>query len=607
MSSGSFERIRRTGQLEALPGSSSHGDGEDKEAARSEAAKTLKLLRPSDGSKGGSSGAAQAIQLMRSKDPPTVDAEETTRKLTAQRQLIQSLESAAETLRLTGSWDSLIRSAHGSTPRPKIFTSAHFAAGAAEDGSVQAAEGPTDEEVIGSLIEERYQILDVIGKGGMSVVYLGEQVSTGALVAVKRIKVSCAEDIMRFAREIKSHSRLKHKNIVAYLEFLATSTGEFFLIMERIKGLSLLDVIRSITRIDDPQNIAGIMSQACDALSYAHRNGVIHRDLKSSNIILVKEDEGNDIVVKILDFGIARMEGEERITLTGRAVGSPLYMSPEQCRGEVLTARSDIYSLGVVAYELVTGKPPYNKGSVRDIMRAHCDPYNLPQPIGAFVSNIFNAGVLNDIIFRCLETEPSKRWQSAEQLKKAFEFWYASCERGMELDGLPPEMMEVAEGSDDEPRDYSLSHEERRELRSLKRTRTMQTSFGSGAPHETTAERPPAPEEGHERTLRNQQIALEKEKRLLLWLQIASMIGGVMILCGFIFMLNSSKPTLPKATPAAKTLEAPSTTGGATADPASLPSQPNARATSTANTQSGTKVEANAKAKQHKRRYRLPQ
>jgi serine/threonine protein kinase len=240
--------------------------------------------------------------------------------------------------------------------------------------------------------------------------------------------------------------------------------------MERIKGLSILDIIKSIGRIDSPENIASIVSQAADALAYAHVRGVIHRDLKASNIILVKEGDSDDLVVKILDFGIAKTEGEERITFSGRAVGSPMYMSPEQCSGKTLTPRSDLYSLGVVLYEMACGVAPYNKGSIRDIMMAHCNPEIKPRPIAEVTPHIALVHILDQITFKLLETDPDLRWQSALELRSAIEFWIDAFNDGSQPESLPKEMLESRAGSNSqEDKNYTLSIIERKELHQMTR------------------------------------------------------------------------------------------------------------------------------------------
>jgi serine/threonine protein kinase len=431
----------------------------------------------------------------------------------------ESVTPAGPTLQITGSWAGLIPKDMSEVER--YFTSTHIVQGVGsnkDDGSVEVNNQQAEDPLLGEVIEDSYQILSILGKGGMAVVYLAKHLSSERLVAMKSMKINSAEDIMRFGREVRSHSRLKHRNIVEYMEFIATSTGQFFLVMERIKGLNLLDIIRSIGRIDGVDNIASIMIQACDALNYAHQSGVIHRDLKTSNIVLVKEGDSDDIVVKILDFGIARVEGEERITFTGKAIGSPMYMSPEQCAAKQLGPRSDIYSLGIVAYEMFTGKPPYCKGTVRDIMAAHCTTTITPQPMSEIVPHIAGIQMLDQIVLKALQTDPAKRWLNAAQMKDAFEYWLEAVRNGMQINSLPPEMLEdksVATVEIDD-KDFMLSMKERDQIRHIKRTSSMQNSFGPGKLAEIDQERLQKREEEGSMLMLQDSLKREKTKAIRL-------------------------------------------------------------------------------------------
>lgn len=421
---------------------------------------------------------------------------------------------------------------------------------------VPAIEQPED-PLIGSVLENKYQIIDVIGRGGMAIVYRAQQVGSDRIFAVKGLKVTKAEDMIRFAREIKNHSQLKHKNIPAYYESISTAKGEFFLVMERIKGISLLEIIRSIGRIDDPENIATIMMQVCDALSYAHARGVIHRDLKASNIVLVKEGENQEIVVKVLDFGIAKIEGDMRITYSGLALGSPIYMSPEQCRGETLGVRSDLYSLGVVAYEMFTGQPPYKKGSVRDIMAAHCNPLMCPEPIIKLVPHIKGASILNEILQKALETEADKRWPNAARLKQAFEYWIDSVRSGRISDSLPPELLEEEQDLEQlEDGDYMLSQKDIADLHQIRPKKSMEVFRNN--PHSTKIEEEDEAEQRKKKLNKNLD-SLQQAKKLLIT-QAALSLTLLVVLCVYftlkgpaiISALSKPKTAEVKAAPAIK-------------------------------------------------------
>ncbi|MBZ0188573.1 MAG: protein kinase, partial [Candidatus Obscuribacterales bacterium] len=313
----------------------------------------------------------------------------------------------------------------------------------AEETALQA---PSESSSAGTLLSDRYELLGVIGEGAMAVVCKARQKSSNLLVAVKILKSTDDEHRARFIREIKTHSQLNHKNIVGYIESITSSDGRMFLVMERIKGVSLLEIIKKLGRLNDEENIASILVQILQALEHAHERRIIHRDLKSGNVIVMKESN-NELTVKILDFGISKAQGEDqqRLTQEGQALVSPVYMSPEQCTGQLITTRCDLYSLGIVAYEMITGKPPYLRRSVINIMAAHCDESVKPDPIAIVAPEIGCLKLLEQIIFKALETDTNKRWQSASQFRSALEFWLEQVKAGNSEAELPPELLEVSE------------------------------------------------------------------------------------------------------------------------------------------------------------------
>ncbi len=344
-------------------------------------------------------------------------------------------------------WGSMLPGQPPAPPPPP--PPAHLAVSAAPDmvsETLHRSILPTSQGMdpfIGSVLANKYEILDVMGAGGMAVVYRARRISDNHLVAIKTLKTLEPIDLMRFSQEIKTHSQLDHKNIVGFIEAVANE-GQLFLVMERVKGISLQELIKVVKRLDKEENIADILLQILTALDYAHENGVIHRDLKTGNIILIKEVDEN-MVVKLLDFGIAKVDrdGEEqqRLTHVGQALGSPIYMSPEQCTGRTLTTRSDLYSLGVVAYEMVTGAPPYCKGTLINIMSAHCNENIRPAPIMDKAPHLRGVKLLNQIIQKALETQPERRWQSAARFRAAVQFWIAAVQAGNPPEELPPELL----------------------------------------------------------------------------------------------------------------------------------------------------------------------
>jgi serine/threonine protein kinase len=294
--------------------------------------------------------------------------------------------------------------------------------------------------LVGTTLAHSYEVLDVIGQGGMAIVYRAKQIATGRLVALKTLRSPNPQDLMRFSQEIKTHSGLNHKNIVGFIDSFV-ARDQVFLVMERVRGISLQEIIRALGKLDEPENIVDILSQILDALEYAHAGGLIHRDLKTGNIILIKEVD-NDMVVKILDFGIAKVQGDmQRLTHVGQALGSPIYMSPEQCSGKTLSTRSDLYSLGVVLYESVTGTPPYSKGTLINVMAAHCNENIKPKPLSEMAPNLPRYKLLDQILQKALQTHPDKRWQSAAEFKLALQFWLKCVQNELAYDDLPVELL----------------------------------------------------------------------------------------------------------------------------------------------------------------------
>src|SRR5687768_5116133 len=223
--------------------------------------------------------------------------------------------------------------------------------------------------MIGQLIGGRYRITGVLGEGGMGVVYVGEQQmgSTIRKVAVKTLHPHLSKDpsvLARFHRECGTVAQLEHPNTIKFYDFGSTADGTLYIAMEFVKGKPLNEVIEGGGPMV-PERVMKIMKQVCGALDEAHKQGIIHRDLKPENLILT-DRAGETDFVKVLDFGIAaRSESadaqkEQKLTQQGMVLGTPPYMSPEQFTGKQLDSRSDIYSLGVMSYEMLTGRLPFD-------------------------------------------------------------------------------------------------------------------------------------------------------------------------------------------------------------------------------------------------------
>ena len=257
-----------------------------------------------------------------------------------------------------------------------------------------------------------YKVLEQIGSGAMGTVRVGLDTYIERPVAIKSLRadfVSDPEFVSRFRAEAKSLARLNHQNIAA-LYTPIFEDGQLHLVMELVKGKSLETVLAERGRPLGVKQALAIVSQVSDGLAYAHEMGVIHRDVKPSNVMI-----GNDGRVKIMDFGIARVQGSVRLTRTGVAVGTPLYMSPEQCRGEEGDERSDIYSLAVVLYEMLKGAPPFNGKSDYELIQAQIK--TPPPPLVPGAPGVTPA--LEATIMIALAKRPDQRFASMKEFSDA--------------------------------------------------------------------------------------------------------------------------------------------------------------------------------------------
>ena len=263
---------------------------------------------------------------------------------------------------------------------------------------------------IGSRVGD-YEVLEVLGAGGMGRVYKVRNVISDRVEAMKVVLPDLAGDADladRFVREIKVQASLDHPNIAA-LHTALRLDNQLLMLMEYVEGVTIEAVLRS-GRLPIDKAI-DYTAQVLSALSYAHAHGVVHRDLKPANMIITPSG-----VVKLMDFGIAKMVADRKLTQTGRTVGSLYYMSPEQIKGAVdVDARSDLYSLGISLYEMVTGSRPFQGDSEYSIMAAHLQT-NPPPPIQLDPSL---PPALSEIILMSLEKDPAQRFQTADAFRAA--------------------------------------------------------------------------------------------------------------------------------------------------------------------------------------------
>jgi len=273
----------------------------------------------------------------------------------------------------------------------------------------ETMETPKEEITTGSTFAGRYQIIEELGKGGMGRVYRALDKELNEEVAIKLIKPEIAKDkktIERFKNELKFARKISHRNVGRMYE-LMEDKGSHFITMEYVPGQDLRGLIRQTGQLTTGKAIA-IAKEICDGLGEAHHHGVIHRDLKPSNIIIDKN--GN---ARILDFGIARSIEGRAITGAGVMIGTPEYMSPEQVEGKEADQRSDIYSLGIILYEMVTGKVPFEGDTPFSVgVKQKIEAPQNPKEINSQIPDS-----LNRVILRCLEKDKKYRYQSPEEVR----------------------------------------------------------------------------------------------------------------------------------------------------------------------------------------------
>jgi beta-lactam-binding protein with PASTA domain/predicted Ser/Thr protein kinase len=264
--------------------------------------------------------------------------------------------------------------------------------------------------VIGKLLGNRYEILEKIGGGGMALVYRAKDVFLNRIVAIKILREQFTSDeefVKRFRREAQAVASLSHNNIVSIYD-VGHDTGAYYLVMEMVEGRDLKEIIREKGSFSTREMVE-IATQICDALAHAHEHQIIHRDIKPHNIIITSEGKA-----KVTDFGLARAVSTATVTHTSNIMGSVHYFSPEQARGEIADEKSDLYSLGVVLYEMVTGKLPFEGDSPISIALSKIQ--NDPVPPREINPQIGEA--LEKVILRTMAKDPKKRYNSAVELRR---------------------------------------------------------------------------------------------------------------------------------------------------------------------------------------------
>jgi serine/threonine protein kinase len=274
----------------------------------------------------------------------------------------------------------------------------------------------TPPSMIGRVIDRKYRLDARIGFGGMGDVYRASRLVIGDQVAIKILHAAHVSDPQageRFRREAQAAARLKHPNAVSIYDFGVTSDGLVYLVMELVEGQNLRQIIKQQGPLA-PATVSEITNQVCSALQVAHQQNVVHRDLKPDNIMVNVTISG--LRVKVLDFGIAKLRdlATGNLTVTGNVMGTPHYMSPEQCLGEEIDNRSDLYSLGVVMYQMLTGSLPFNSSTSTAVVMQHVNK----EPPSLRSINLSISPAVEAVVLRALAKRREDRPQSADALAR---------------------------------------------------------------------------------------------------------------------------------------------------------------------------------------------
>ena len=278
--------------------------------------------------------------------------------------------------------------------------------------------------LIGMLIHDRYRIESLVAKGSMGVVYKAMQEAIGRAVAVKVMHGYLVNDdgsMKRYQKEAKAASRLNHPNITTVYDFGVLASGQPYIVMDLLHGKSLADVLVERGQLTMGQTLM-VINQVCQALGEAHNRGIVHRDIKPENMVIEELSDGRGIHVKVVDFGIATFAAGEddtigKITKTGTICGSPFYMSPEQCDAGKTDTRSDLYSLGIVLFECLTGMVPFESKDIYLVLSAQVkDP---PPRLSKIRPDMEFSQEIEMMVAKSLAKDPDARFQTAQ------EFWNA--------------------------------------------------------------------------------------------------------------------------------------------------------------------------------------
>ena len=287
-------------------------------------------------------------------------------------------------------------------------------------GEDEAPDDSKKEQETFPVISDQYEIIKLIGEGGMGSVYEVRDLEQDEIVAIKVLQSNLTDDkaaLKRFEQEAEAAQSLSHPNLGTTYKHGLTEEGSPYIVLDYYEGKSLSEIIKEEGLLDSKRTL-NLITQICEGLNHAHANGVIHRDLKPTNIIVSRTEDGGEIA-RIVDFGIAKVTPKENrethnLTETGEVFGSPHYMSPEQCLGFMLDNRADIYSLGCMMYEMMTGEPPYGGSNPIQVVVKHIN-----EEVSVFdeTASLDKKGRgIETITLRCLEKELENRYQSVGEL-----------------------------------------------------------------------------------------------------------------------------------------------------------------------------------------------
>ena len=275
----------------------------------------------------------------------------------------------------------------------------------------------------GTRLADRYLVGELLGGGGMAQVYRGQHETIGRAMAIKVLTRDLAHEpsiVERFLQEARAASRIHHENVVEVTDFGETEDGRPFMVMEYLDGEDLGHTLARERRLPWDR-VQPILLQLLAALQAVHEQGVVHRDIKPENIFLMSRMGSSDFV-KVFDFGIAKVlrydsPGGKSLTIKGQLIGTPPYMSPEQCLGVDVDARADLYTVGVIAYELLTGRTPFESDDPVKILRMHV--YEPVPAMAAMAPQVEVDATVEAVVRRALAKDRDERYSSANELARA--------------------------------------------------------------------------------------------------------------------------------------------------------------------------------------------